>query len=82
MERDGSFVLVWSSGPFEDTDVFGQRFTAAGRPSGRTFRINTTKRGPQGTARVAGDGAGRFVAVWLDLMEGEGDVLARLYRTR
>lgn len=84
MERDGSFVMVWSAGTAEDSDVFGQRFTAVGPPAGPPFRINTTTRGRQGVARVAGNGAGRFVAVWLDQEDslGAADVFARLYQTR
>lgn len=84
MERNGGFVLVWASGTSEDSDVFGRRFTAAGRPAGRPFRINTTTPGYQRVARVAGDGAGRFVAVWLDQEDnlGAADVFARLYETK
>ena len=84
MERDGSFVLVWASGLFQNSEVLGQRFTADGRAS-RVFQVNESTRGSQVTPKVAGDGAGRFVAVWVR-QQGQddygGNVFVRLYRTR
>lgn len=84
MERNGSFVLVWASEPFQDSDVLGQRFTADGRSS-RVFRVNEAVRVSQVTPKVAGDGEGRFVAVWVRQRQDAdriGNVFARLYRTR
>jgi hypothetical protein len=83
MERNGSFVLVWASGPFEDSEVLGQRFTADGRAS-RMFQVNESPRGSQVTPKVAGDGAGGFVVVWVRQGQNDrgGNVFARLYQTR
>ncbi len=83
MERDGSFVLVWASGPVQTSEVLGQRFTADGRAS-RVFQVNESPRGSQVTPKVAGDGDGRFAVVWVRQGQNDrgGNVFARLYRTR
>jgi hypothetical protein len=67
---DGSFVVVWY-GDYQDGSgfgVLGQRFDAAGLPSGPEFLVNTYTTGYQWFPRVGADAAGNFVVVW----EGSG----------
>ena len=62
----GGFVVTWSSRlqDGDDWGVFGQRYDAAGNPTGAEFRVNTTTAGPQQFCEVAGLAGGGFVAVW------------------
>src|SRR5881628_1009705 len=38
---DGSFVVVWQGGPFDDSSVFGRRFNVDGTPRGPRFRLSS-----------------------------------------
>ena len=64
--QDGGFVATWSSLKLggSDIDVFGQRFTAAGSPSGIEFQINTFKSNDQTHPFVTGLSEGGFVVTW------------------
>jgi hypothetical protein len=65
-DGDGGFVVTWSGdGPgYGLSNVFGRRFTAAGKPRGAEFQANTFSIGQQRRSAVASDGAKRFVLVW------------------
>ena len=65
---DGGFVVVWAS-TFEDLDIFGQRYNAAGTPVGRQFRVNRRVSSSQVDPSVSGLSDGGFVVVW-DGFEG------------
>jgi uncharacterized repeat protein (TIGR01451 family) len=61
-------VQIGSSLP-QDGDrsgVFGQAFSSDGSRIGGEFRVNSYTTGSQRAARVAMDGAGRFVVSWAD----------------
>ena len=63
----GEVIVVWS-GPDaegENSDVFGQRFTAAGAKLGGEFLANNTKAMNQSDAAVAGLKDGGFVVAWV-----------------
>lgn len=64
MGTDGSFVIVWEGGPFEDTSVFGRRFNADGSPRGGRFRLNSNTAGKQYAPTVALAPDGSFVVAW------------------
>jgi hypothetical protein len=70
MDPDGNFVVVWESGPFQESDtlpgfgVFGQGFDATGARRGSEFHINTYTTGPQRRPVVAADENGSFVVAW------------------
>ena len=67
---DGGFLIVWdSSQDGSDLGIFGRRFDAAGMPLGDEFQINSHTSGQQGFPRIAGDGAGNFVVVWMSLAQ-------------
>jgi hypothetical protein len=78
MHDDGSFVVVWESGPVGPDgpvgprDVFAQRFDSAGLAVGPELRVNTTVSGDQKEADVAMDAAGNFAVVWASLGQ-DGD---------
>jgi len=60
MDADGDFVVVWES--FDSLGlglgVFGQRYDAAGDPTGSRFQLGV------GRPDVAMDGGGAFVVTW------------------
>jgi large repetitive protein len=75
----GESVVIWDSFHFgsqgQDGDydgVFGQRFDAAGEPSGSEFQVNTVGAGQQVEARVAMAPDGQFVVVWWTHLVGVG----------
>jgi S-layer family protein len=75
MAPGGEFVVVWV-GPDGNyyTDVFGQRYDAAGSPAGAEFRVNTFTTGQQYVPTVDFDGAGNFVVVWASTLQVPGDL--------
>ena len=66
----GDYVVVWAGG----SDIYAQRFDAAGVAQGIEFRINTNTSGTQDKPCVAMDDAGNFVVVWQD-----AEIMARVY---
>lgn len=74
MAADGRFVVVWGSGPANETVVFGRRFAADGSPLGPRFRLamNTTRGQEEPDVAMAADGS--FVAVWTQGVEGDAEV--------
>jgi hypothetical protein len=58
--RDGGFVAATSF-----NDIRAQRFNGAGRPIGKAYKVNTTRRIALSEASVATIGEGRYVIVWL-----------------
>jgi hypothetical protein len=69
LAANGSFVVVWQSNQYGyDAEVFGQRFSAAGAPSGAEFHVNTFTGGYQGQPAVASAADGAFVVTWQTVM--------------
>lgn len=68
----GSFLVVWASDGQDGSDygIFGQRFDAAGLPSGSEFRVNTYTTGNQFAPTAAADGAGNFIVAWQGPRDG------------
>lgn len=67
MDADGDFVIVWNGQPSSgdpDTNIYGQRYNAAGQAQGAEFIVNTVLSGMQNSAAVAMDAAGNFVVTW------------------
>ncbi|WP_417683881.1 tandem-95 repeat protein [Roseibium sp.] len=64
---EGGFVIVWSSDLQDGSGygVFGQRYDAAGDPSGSEFRINTYTNNTQYLPNVASLADGGFVVNWV-----------------
>jgi hypothetical protein len=67
----GSFVIVWQSGSYysgsqdgSSSGIFGQRFDAAGAPSGSEFLVNTFTLDAQASPAVAAAPSGDFVVAW------------------
>lgn len=72
---EGGFVVTWEDRPrtlpgdtlgFQDAEVRGQVYDAAGVPTGDMFQVNTTIEDVQGDPRVTGLSDGGFVVVWED----------------
>src|SRR5262249_39765025 len=70
---DGGFIIAWTSNnqvPDHDTliqdrtDIFAQRFDAAGSRLGGEFRVNTIVKDTQDNARIASLSNGGFVIAW------------------
>jgi hypothetical protein len=76
-DRAGNFVVVWTGGLF-DTDIFGQRFDAAGVPRGSEFRVNTYTTQTQDSPSVAVHAEGDFVVSWFNVTE-YGDIFAQRF---
>lgn len=64
---DASFVVAWDSdGQDGSVDgVYARRYDAQGAPLGSEFRVNVTTRNRQYAPRIAIDGGGGFIIVWL-----------------
>ncbi|HEX6739479.1 MAG TPA: hypothetical protein VF310_14470 [Vicinamibacteria bacterium] len=62
----GGFVVVWEGAEQDGsaTGIFGQRFDAAGAPSGTEFQVNTYTFQDQRDPKVAYGPNGGFVVVW------------------
>jgi hypothetical protein len=81
-DASGNFVVVWHSFfQFNDTDVVGRRYDAAGNAVGGEFLVNSYTVGDQRYAHVAVNGPGDFLVTWFG--EGTGDpdlgIFARRY---
>ncbi|HEX4966369.1 MAG TPA: hypothetical protein VF173_36510 [Thermoanaerobaculia bacterium] len=73
---DGSFLVVWISGPIQPpflANVLGRAYDAAGNPKGGEIRLNTTASNILGEPSVVANAAGRYMVVWDD----DGDMTAR-----
>ncbi len=68
MDADGDTLVVWESfgqaGPGFGTDIYGQRFNAAGSKVGGEFLVNTSTSNTQQTVSVAMDADGDAIVVW------------------
>jgi hypothetical protein len=63
-DRDGNFVVVWTSPDLGGgTDVLGRRYDAGGAPLSGEFQVNSYTTGGQSSPRVAMHENG-FVVVW------------------
>jgi hypothetical protein len=71
---DGSYVVVWEDSP--TTDIFGQRFDAAGAKVGAEFRVNTTTANAQSDPTVTGVEGGGFAVAWTTV----GDAAQPIFR--
>src|SRR5262245_32907077 len=66
IEKDGDFVVAWSSYAQDSSGrgVFARRFTSAGVGLATEFQVNVYTSNNQGYPSVAVDDSGRFVVVW------------------
>jgi hypothetical protein len=71
----GGAIIVWEDNRNSDSDIFAQRVTAAGlvQWGGGGLPI-ALKSDFQLHPRIASDGAGGAIIVWLDLQLGNGDI--------
>ncbi len=76
-DEAGNFLVVWKRVAPEsaDSNLFAQRFDAAGQPAGGEFQVNSSTTGEAAVLpAVAADGLGNFVVVWQD-----DEVIARRF---
>lgn len=81
-DGQGGFVVVWESVTQDGSDygIFGQRFSAAGTPTGSEFQVNNYTTGKQYLATVAADGPGNFIVAWNSPHDGSSEgVFAQIY---
>lgn len=72
--KKGGFVVAWASGLHGLPDgVFGQRYSAAGKPLGGEFRINTYRPDAQLGPSIAALRDGGFVVTWSSEGQDDGD---------
>jgi hypothetical protein len=79
----GGFVVVWDS-DHQDGDawgIFGQRYDAAGAPSGSEFQVNSYTTDEQVFPRIAPEANGGFVVTWQSGSEQahDSEVFARRF---
>ena len=84
MDTDGDFVVTWTSYGAQDgsgSNVYAQRYNAAGVKQGFEFLVNTTTTNDQRFSTVAMDADGDFVVTWTsNLQDGSGQgVYAQRY---
>ena len=72
MSANGDFIIVWDGpGNGENSEgIFGQRFDAAGNPTGAELHINDETAGSQKFPDIALASSGNFVVVWEDANDG------------
>ena len=81
----GGFVIAWDDGSGTGRDPFfgavrAQRFDALNAPQGSEFLADTTVKGNQKNAVVAGLGNGGFVVGWTDFSATGGDTSSAAVR--
>lgn len=78
---NGDYVVVWTDTNGSDSDVYAQRYDAAGAKQGAAFMVNTTASLDQEWASVAIDADGNFAVTWTSLnQDGAGQgVYVRLF---
>ncbi len=70
MDADGDFVVVWQDNRNMGSDIYAQRYDAAGTPIGHNFKVNDNLGGDQFGPAVAMNPSGEFVVAWFDNREG------------
>lgn len=64
MNASGAFVIAWTSKASGNTDVYAQRYDAAGVAQGTEFRVNQSTTYEQNSPSIAMDAAGNFALAW------------------
>jgi VCBS repeat-containing protein len=75
MDGVGDFVITWTSYEQDgsSTEIYAQRYNAAGVALGDEFRVNTTTANSQYHSTVAMDSDGDFIVTWSSLsQDGSG----------
>jgi hypothetical protein len=71
--NDGSFVVAWAGHDVSGNGVYAQRYSAAGKPAGQEFLVNTHTLGDQSMPSIAGIKDDSFVVTWASLgQDGSG----------
>lgn len=72
VDSDGDFVVVWQSAHGATTDIYAQRYNAAGVAQGAETLVNTTTADAQTAPSVAMDSGGNFVVAWTSTGQDSG----------
>jgi hypothetical protein len=76
MDSDGDFVITWESAyqsGGDYTDIYAQRYNAAGVAQGSEFLVNTTTTNYQESPSIAMDSNGDFVITWESYTYGQNN---------
>ena len=79
VDRDGDFVVVWTTYEYPDKETLARRFKARGATEGPDLPVNTSSVGRQYLAAVDTDADGDFVVAWSSSHGGTLDVIGRLF---
>ncbi len=77
---NGQFVIVWEDQRAGNSDIYFQRFDAAGNPIGTNVRVNNDiGNAVQILPDIAFDNMGNFIITWTDNRNGNFDIFAQRY---
>jgi hypothetical protein len=84
LDGDGSFTVAWdgTGASYGQNNVWAQRFDAAGRRRGASFRVNAYITAGNTDASVSSDGKSRFVVAWHSSYNNDTqrEILGRRFR--
>ena len=70
LRDDSSFIVVWSSGTLNTSEVMARLYHADGSPMTGEFQVNSYTTGRQGAPAVAAASDGSFIVAWSESDEG------------
>ncbi len=86
MDSTGNFVIIWydyrngSRGPYNDPDIYGQKYNKSGEPCGSNFRINDDgTQHAQLFPSLSMNRNGNFIVVWQDNRQGTHHIYGQKY---
>jgi hypothetical protein len=79
VDGGGNFVITWADAASPGQgDIFGQRYSNLGAPSGPEFRVNTNTTDSQHNPSVASTAGGTFLVTW-DSYPSVGDIFGQRF---
>ena len=82
VDPGGSFLVAWDDwrGDTLNSQVFAQRYDAAGQAQGANFRVNDSIPGRAAySSSIAYDGSGNCLVVWADNRTGQARIYGRSF---
>jgi hypothetical protein len=79
--NDGYLVAWHAMHEQTDNDIYGQRLTAVGAPSGSSFAVSAASEAQDTLELAANSLSGEFLIVWQDFRKGSYDIYGQLWRS-